>query len=99
MTSLLTRVMLRSTYEQLGPETEIVGLAVVHKGAAMRLYPQENQSGSDIMWTATCDPQDHEGQHLAEGLGLSPTEALDACAEQVAAQAAAQRQVDEENGT
>lgn len=95
---MFTRVMLRATFDLVNPkDTEIVGLAVVHKGAAMRLYPHENLPGSDIMWTATCDPQDHDGQRPAEGLGLSPTEALDACAEQVAAQAAAQRQIDEDN--
>jgi len=95
---MFTRVMLRTAFDLVKPQdTTIVGLAVVHKGVAMRLYPQENLPGSDIMWTATCDPQDHDGRRLVEGLGLSPTEALDACAEQVAAQAAAQRQIDEEN--
>ena len=82
MTSLLTRVMLRSTYELLGQETEIVGLAVVHKGAAMRLYPPARDDG---------------GKLDCEGGGPSPTAALDACAAIVAIQAAAQRQIDEEN--
>ncbi len=98
MTSLLTRVMLRSTYEQLGPETEIVGLAVVHKGAAMRLYPPaRDDAGPIFVWTATCDARDHGGKLDCEGGGPSPTAALDACAAIVAIQAAAQRQIDEEN--
>lgn len=95
---IFTRVMLLATFGLVNSQdTEIVGLAVVHKGIAMRLYPQENLPGSDIMWTASCDPQDHEGRRLAEGLGLSPIEALDACAAEVAAQATIQQQEDEQN--
>ena len=98
MTSLLTRLMLRSTYELLGPETEIVGLAVVHKGVAMRLYqPARDDAGPVFVWTATCDARDHGGKLDCEGGGPSPTAALDACAAIVVIQADAQRQIDEEN--